>query len=277
MLLFADLAGSTELALTLDAEHLRAFLADFYHELSQAAAASGGTVEKFIGDAVMAVFGVPQAHEDDPERAVRAALTMRSRLTAVSRRHQVDGVLRVGIYTGVVVAGITPGRDFLVTGEVVNLAARLQQAAMPGEVLVGEPTFRALQPLVRTTQPRSLVVKGRSGPIVGRLRSGCGRPATAYRRRRQRGPFVGRSGELQLISSLVSRAIEHSRAHLVTVIGEAGIGKTRLAEEVVDDLQHQPEPPVVWIGRCLPYGEGGPYAPLSEVLLRAADVPATRP
>ncbi len=274
--LFADLAGSTELALRLDAEHLRAFLADVYHELSQAAAAFGGTVEKFIGDAVMAVFGVPQAHEDDPERAVRAALTMRSRLSTVSRRHEVDGVLRVGIYTGVVVAGITPGRDFLVTGEVVNLAARLQQAALPGEVLVGEPTFRALQPLVRTTQPRSLVVKGRSGPIVGYAVESVA-PATAYRRRRQRGPFVGRSGELQLISSLVSRAVEHRRAHLVTVIGEAGIGKSRLAEEVVVDLQHHPEPPVVWIGRCMPYGEGGPYAPLSEVLLRAADVPSGTP
>ncbi len=274
--LFADLAGSTELALRLDAEHLRAFLADVYRELSQAAAAFGGTVEKFIGDAVMAVFGVPQAHEDDPERAVRAALTMRSRLVTVARRHEVDGVLRVGIYTGVVVAGVTPGHDFLVTGEVVNLAARLQQAAEPGEVLVGEPTFRALQPLVRTTQPRSLVVKGRSGPIVGYAVESVA-PATAYRRRRQPGPFVGRAGELQLIASLVSRAVEHRRAHLVTVIGEAGIGKSRLAEEVVVDLQHHPEPPAVWIGRCMPYGEGGPYAPLSEVLLRATDVPSDTP
>ena len=274
--LFADLAGSTELALRVDAEHLRAFLADVYRELAQAAAAFGGTVEKFIGDAVMAVFGVPQAHEDDPERAVRAALTMRSRLATVARRHEMDGVLRVGIYTGVVVAGITPGHDFLVTGEVVNLAARLQQAALPGEVLVGEPTFRALQSLVRTTQPRSLVVKGRSGPIVGYAVESVA-PATAYRRRRQPGPFVGRSGELQLIASLVARAVEHRRAHLVTVIGEAGIGKSRLAEEVVVDLQHHPEPPAVWIGRCMPYGEGGPYAPLSEVLLRAADVPSDTP
>ncbi|HET6196214.1 MAG TPA: adenylate/guanylate cyclase domain-containing protein, partial [Acetobacteraceae bacterium] len=155
--LFADLAGSTELAMRVDAEHLRALLADVYSELSQAAAAFGGTVEKFIGDAVMAVFGVPQSHEDDPERAVRAALTMISRLTSVGRRHGVDCDLRIGIYTGVVVAGTTPGRDFLVTGEIVNLAARLQQAAEPGEVLIGEPTFRALEPIVRTVQPRSLV------------------------------------------------------------------------------------------------------------------------
>jgi class 3 adenylate cyclase len=176
--LFADMAGSTELAMRLDAEHLRALLADVYGELSQAAAAFGGTVEKFIGDAVMAVFGVPQAHEDDPERAVRAAMTMISRSASVGRRHGVECVLRVGIYTGVVVAGTSPSRDFLVTGEVVNLAARLQQAAEPGEVLIGEPTFRALEPVVRTTQPRSLVVKGRTGPVLAHAVAGLA-PATA--------------------------------------------------------------------------------------------------
>jgi class 3 adenylate cyclase len=271
--LFADMAGSTELAMRLDAEHLRALLGDVYSELSQAAGAFGGTVEKFIGDAVMAVFGVPQAHEDDPERAVRAALTMVSRAASVGRRHGVDVVLRVGIYTGVVVTGTSPGRDFLVTGEIVNLAARLQQAAEPGEVLIGEPTFRALEAIVRTTQPRSLVVKGRTGPVLAHAVERLA-PATAYRMRRARGPFVGRRGELELITSLVARAVEHRRPHLVTVIGEAGIGKTRLAEEVVIELQNHPEPPVVWLGRCLPYGERGPYAPLSEVLLRAADVPS---
>ena len=274
--LFADLAGSTELAMRVDAEHLRALLADVYSELSQAAAAFGGTVEKFIGDAVMAVFGVPQSHEDDPERAVRAALTMISRLTSVGRRHGVDCDLRIGIYTGVVVAGTTPGRDFLVTGEIVNLAARLQQAAEPGEVLIGEPTFRALEPIVRTVQPRSLVVKGRGGPVLAYAVAGVA-PATAYRRRRSRGPFVGRTGELSLITSLVSRAVEHRRPHLITVIGEPGIGKSRLAEEVVIEQQLQPQPPVVWLGRCLPYGEGGPYAPLSDVLLRAADIAGDAP
>jgi class 3 adenylate cyclase len=274
--LFADMAGSTELAMRLDAEHLRSLLADVYRELSQAAGAFGGTVEKFIGDAVMAVFGVPQSHEDDPERAVRAAMTMISRAGSVGRRHGVECVLRVGIYTGVVVAGTSPGRDFLVTGEVVNLAARLQQAAEPGEVLIGEPTFRALEAIARTTQPRSLVVKGRTGPVLAHAVTGLA-PATAYRRRRARGPFVGRGGELALITSLVARAVEHRRPHLVTVIGEAGIGKSRLAEEVVIELQHHAEPPVVWLGRCLPYGERGPYAPLSEVLLRAADVPNDTP
>jgi class 3 adenylate cyclase len=274
--LFADLAGSTELAMKLDAEHLRALLGDVYHELSQAATAFGGTVEKFIGDAVMAVFGVPRAHEDDPERAVRAALTMVSRLASVGRRHGVDCALRVGIDTGVVVAGTTPGRDFLVTGEIVNLAARLQQAAEPNEVLIGESTFRALEPIIRTRQPRSLVVKGGRGPVLAYAVSSLA-PVTAYRRRRARGPFVGRSGELALIASLISRAVEHRRTHLITVIGEPGIGKSRLAEEVIIELQMQHVPPAIWLGRCLPYGEGGPYAPLSDVLLRAADVSADAP
>src|SRR5262249_46972727 len=121
------------------------------------------------------------------------------------------------------------------------------------------------------------VVKGRGGPVLAYAVAGLA-PATAYRRRRlSRGPFVGRQGELSLITSLVSRAVEHRRPHLVTVIGEAGIGKSRLAEEVVIEMQMQPEPPAVWLGRCLPYGEGGPYAPLSDVLLRAADISGDTP
>jgi len=154
--LFADLAGSTELAASMDAETLRGLLAALYDQLSRAAEVYGGTVEKFIGDAVMAVFGVPLAHEDDPERAVRAALVMRSRLTMLGERSDIPMALRIGINTGPVVTGVTPGRDFLVTGEAVNLAARLQQAAEPGEILVGERTFRAVEPLARTVAPRSL-------------------------------------------------------------------------------------------------------------------------
>src|SRR3954452_18244837 len=121
--LFADLAGSTTLATELDAEALRALLADVYEQFSQVVVSFGGTVEKFIGDALMAVFGVPTSHEDDPERAVRSALAMRSRLTAVARRHGKELGLRVGVNTGVVATGSTPGRDFLVTGDAVNVAA----------------------------------------------------------------------------------------------------------------------------------------------------------
>ncbi|HVG89740.1 MAG: adenylate/guanylate cyclase domain-containing protein [Gaiellales bacterium] len=274
--LFADLAGSTELAGRLDAERMRALLGEVYDQLSLAAGAFGGTVEKFIGDAIMAVFGVPVAHEDDPERAVRAALTMRSRMAAIARRHEVDVVLRIGITTGVVVTGASPGRDFLVTGESVNLAARLQQAAEPGEILLSERTFRPVQHLVRTVAPRSLAVKGRSGPVLAYAVEGIA-PSTVYRRRRAQGPFVGRAGELSLITTLCERAVEHRRAHLITVVGEPGIGKSRLAEEAVIELQFRPDPPQVWISRCRPYGEGGAYQPLAEPLLRSAAVEPRAP
>ncbi len=256
----------------MDAEELRDLLGDVYVTLARCAEAYGGTVEKFIGDAVMAVFGVPVAHEDDAERAVRAALLMRSRLAAVAERRAVPLVLRIGVNTGLVVTGTTPGRDFLVTGEAVNLAARLQQAAEPGEVLVGERTFRAVEPLVRMVAPRSLAVRGRTGPVTAYAVERFA-PAGAYRRRRRPyGPFVGREVELTLIRSVVERAVEHSRAHLLTLIGEAGIGKSRLVEEAVVELRRSEEPPAVWVGRCLPYGEGGPYAPLRDLLLRASAV-----
>ena len=210
-MLFADLAGSTELSVRMEPEQLRSILADVYDQLSWVSDAYGGTVEKFIGDAVMAVFGVPRVHEDDPERAVRAALVMRSRMAALAQQRRLDLELRIGINTGLVVTGTNPGRDFLVTGEAVNLAARLQQAAEPGEILVGERTFRAVEPVVRTVAPRSLTVKGRSGPVVAYAVEGLA-PASIYRRRRRAfGPFVGREHELLLIRSLVERAIEHRR------------------------------------------------------------------
>jgi class 3 adenylate cyclase/tetratricopeptide (TPR) repeat protein len=270
--LFADLAGSTELSVRIEPEHLRSILADVYDQLSWVSDAYGGTVEKFIGDAVMAVFGVPRVHEDDPERAVRAALVMRSRMAALAEQRRLDLELRIGINTGLVVTGTNPGRDFLVTGEAVNLAARLQQAAEPGEILVGERTFRAVEPVVRTVAPRSLTLKGRSGPVVAYAVEGLA-PASIYRRRRRAfGPFVGREHELLLIRSLVERAIEHRRPQLVSVVGEPGIGKSRLVEEVVIELQRTDEPPAVWVGRCMPYGESRPYAPLRDLLVRAAAV-----
>ncbi len=241
-IVFADLTDSTQLATRMDAEALRALLADVYDQLSQVVASFGGTVEKFIGDAIMAVFGVPTAHEDDPERAVRAALGMRSRLTGIARRHGQDLILRVGVNTGVVATGSDIGRDFLVTGDAVNVAARLQQAAEPGEVLVGDRTFRALQPLVQTVQPRTVIFKGREGGIPAHAVERIA-PSTVYRQRRSSGPFVGRSGELSLITTLCDRAVEHRRPHMVTVVGEPGIGKSRLAEEVVIELQSHDEPP----------------------------------
>src|SRR2546430_895855 len=270
--LFADLVGFTQRAEKMDPEDVRASLAPYLERVRAELEHLGGTVEKFIGDAVMAVFGVPVAHEDDPERAVRAALVMRSRLGTMGDRWGTPVALRIGINTGLVVTGTNPGRDFIVTGEAVNLAARLQQAAEPGEILLGERTFRAVEPLARTVAPRSLRVKGRAGPVTAYAVERMA-PARAYRRRRRPfGPFVGREAELTLLRSLVERAVEHARPHLITIIGEPGIGKSRLLEEAVVELQRSDDPPAVWVGRCLPYGEAGPYAPLRDVLLRAATV-----
>src|SRR6185312_15221848 len=135
-----------------------------------------------------------------------------------------------------------------------------------------ERTFRAVEPLVRMVAPRSLAVRGRTGPVTAYAVERFA-PAGAYRRRRRPyGPFVGREVELTLIRSVVERAVEHSRAHLLTLIGEAGIGKSRLVEEAVVELRRSDDPPAVWVGRCLPYGEAGPYAPLRDVLVRAAAV-----
>ena len=182
-------------------------------------------------------------------------------------------VLRIGVNTGLVVTGTTPGRDFLVTGEAVNLAARLQQAAEPGEVLVGERTFRAVEPLVRMVAPRSLAVRGRAGPVTAYAVERFA-PAGAYRRRRRPyGPFVGREVELTLIRSVVERAVEHSRAHLLTLIGEAGDREVAAASRRPWSSCAGPRsrPPCGWAAAC-PTARAGPYAPLRDLLLRAAAV-----
>jgi class 3 adenylate cyclase/tetratricopeptide (TPR) repeat protein len=264
--LFVDLVDSTGLVAGTDPEVVRRRVTTYFDRSRECIERHGGTVEKFAGDAVMAAFGVPQAHEDDAERAVRAAFAVMESI------HELGLQARAGVEAGEVVVDDVDAT--FATGEAVNLAARLQQAAEPGEVLVGERTFRAVEPLVRMVAPRSLAVRGRMGPVTAYAVERFA-PAGAYRRRRRPyGPFVGREVELTLIRSVVERAVEHSRAHLLTLIGEAGIGKSRLVEEAVVELRRSEEPPAVWVGRCLPYGEGGPYAPLRDLLLRAAAVRA---
>ena len=256
----------------MEPEQLRSVLADVYDQLSWVSDAYGGTVEKFIGDAVMAVFGVPRVHEDDPERAVRAALVMRSRMAALAQQRRLDLELRIGINTGLVVTGTNPGRDFLVTGEAVNLAARLQQAAEPGEILVGERTFRAVEPVVRTVAPRSLTVKGRSGPVVAYAVEGLA-PASIYRRRRRAFGAVRRPRARVAPDPLAGRARDRAPATAAGVGGGgAGDRQVTAGRGGRDRAQRTDEPPAVWVGRCMPYGESRPYAPLRDLLVRAAAV-----
>ena len=220
----------------------------------------GGTVEKFIGDAVMAVFGLPAIHEDDPERTARAAVGIRSRVRPDIEAGTLPAI-RIGIGTGEAVANpqATEKGEFLVTGEVVNLAARLQQHAEPGQILIGERTMLALRAVATTRSVAPLTVKGRADPLhAWELRE----MAPPRERELQATPFVGREEELDLLRGHVRRMRREGRGHVVTILGPAGVGKTRLVQEFrvrTDDVH-------ILRGRALPYGTGVPFWSLGEVI-----------
>ncbi len=257
--LFADVVASTALATSIDPERLRGQMARFFEIAREEIERHGGTVEKFIGDAVMAVFGLPSIHEDDPERAARAAGTIRDRLQPHVAARDLPPI-RIGLATGEVVANPRAAEkgEFLVTGEVVHLAARLQQHAEGGQVLVMERTMRALRhAALRPVTPLS--VKGRSDPLpVWELLE----VAPAREREVRATPFVGREEELDLLAGHVRRMRREGRGHVVTILGPAGVGKTRLVAEFrqrtadVHSLR----------GRALPYGTGVPLWAVGEAI-----------
>jgi class 3 adenylate cyclase len=260
-MLFADLVGSTELAAELDPEDLRGRLEPFFEAARAALEQHGGTVEKFIGDAVMAVFGAPVAHGDDPDRAISAALTVVDRVSAIDG----DLAVRVGIETGEVLA-VPESGDLRVTGEAVNAAARLQQAAAPGEVLVGERTARAC----RRAQLRP------NGDVLAK---GIDQPLRAFRAvaieedvALSAVPLVGREDDLEMLRMIARRAARERVPQLVTVIGEAGIGKTRLAAELFEELRTQAGSWLTVVGRNPPYGHGISFWALGEILHNVAGV-----
>ena len=212
----------------------------------------GGAVEKFVGDAVMAVFGVPTAHEDDALRAVRAAAEMRDALPELGVQ------ARIGVNTGMVVTGT---EERLATGDVVNVAARLEQAAEPGDVLLGEPTLALVR---ETVEIEPLELKGKAEPVPAhRLLVVLGEPERRHETR-----FVGRERELALIREAWERALSERRCELVTVVGDAGVGKSRLVAEALAPLDA-----AIVRGRCLPYGEGITYWPVVEVLKQLDTLP----
>jgi class 3 adenylate cyclase/tetratricopeptide (TPR) repeat protein len=254
--LFCDLAGSTALGESVDPERLRTILAAYFERMKAIVEGHGGSVEKFIGDAVMAVFGVPVVHEDDALRAVRAAVEMRDALPTLG----LEG--RIGVMTGQVVTGTD---ERLATGDAVNVAARLEQAADPGEVLLGQPTLALVQDAVEVEAVGPRELKGKAEPVP------------AYRlvrvhdppERRHDAPFVGREPELRLLREAWQRARSGRCCELVSVVGDAGIGKSRLVAEAVASVDA-----TVVRGRCLPYGEGITYWPVVEVLKQLDRVPA---
>jgi class 3 adenylate cyclase/tetratricopeptide (TPR) repeat protein len=253
--LFCDITGSTSLGESLDPEALRALLGRYFDRMSAIVEAHGGVVEKFIGDAVVAFFGVPRAHEDDALRAVGAAIAMREALPDVGVK------ARIGVNTGEVVTGMP---ESLMTGDAVNVAARLEQVAEPNEVLIGESTFALVRRAVDVEPVEPLILKGKSQSVPAyRLLSVGETPERGHE-----AIFIGRRRELGLLREAWERARSEQRCELVSVVGDAGVGKSRLAAE----FHAQVEAEVVR-GRCLPYGEGITYWPVVEVLKQLAVLP----
>ena len=246
--LFCDLIGSTALGETLDPERLRALLARYFESMKAIVERHGGSVEKFIGDAVMAVFGVPVLHEDDALRAVRAAVEMRDALSELGLQG------RIGVMTGEVVTGT---EERLATGDAVNVAARLEQAAQPGEVLIGQPTLELVRDIAEVEPVEPLELKGKAEPVPAyRLLRVSDTPERRHETR-----FVGREREVALVREAFHRVQAEQRCELVTIIGDAGVGKSRLIAEVLASVDA-----TVVRGRCLPYGKGITYWPVVEVL-----------
>jgi class 3 adenylate cyclase/tetratricopeptide (TPR) repeat protein len=265
-MLFADLVGSTKLATQLDPEDLRGRLEPFFEAARSALEQHGGTVEKYIGDAVMAVFGAPVAHGDDPDRAVAAGLAVAERVSELDG----DLTVRVGIETGEVLSVQAAG-DLRVTGEAVNAAARLQQAAEPGEVLVGERAARACR-RARLEGNGAVEAKGLPGALSA-YRAIAVEPDTEQ----SRAPLIGRDDDLDMLRLIARRAERERLPQLVTVIGESGIGKTRLGAELFGELRSDPDPWRTIVGRSPPYGEGIAFWALGEILRDAAGVSTDAP
>ncbi len=287
-IMFADITGSTPLADRLDPEDMRAILAGYFNLMAEQIRRHGGTVEKYIGDAVMAVFGAPVAHEDDPDRAIRAALDMQAALNnfnvlRLARDPEATRLqMRLGINSGEVAA---PGahsnrQDFLITGDAVNVAARLQQVANPDTILVGERTYLATRELFDFRALAPLQVKGKSVPLKAWGVQGF-RARDLAIIQHPRGidgllaPLVGRDLELTLMHATYARVRDSHHSHLITLLGSPGIGKSRLIHEFIAREEEAArcitceEPlaiPRVLLGHCPPYGEGITYWPLVEIL-----------
>jgi adenylate cyclase len=276
--LFADLSGYTAIAEQLDPESVKRLLEQILARLGAEVDEYGGYVDKFIGDNVMAIFGAPVAHGDDAERAVRAGLGMQAAMSEINaplaRQHGVTFELCVGINTGEVLAG-NVGGSYTVIGDAVNVAARLQAAALPGSVTVGERTHAATREAI-SFRPLAepLQLKGKAEPVpawealAGEPAASIAEPAGAL----GRAPLVGRGAELAQLADLIGRVQRRRGPHLATVIGEAGVGKSRLLAQFELDLQARSPRPLLRRGRCLPYGSSIAYWPLGEIIRAECEI-----
>jgi len=268
---FCNLKGSTELADRLDSEAWREVLTLYFSAMKSVLERHGGTIEKYIGDVIMAVFGLPRMHEDDALRAVWAAAEMREALAELNVTIRAGfGVMlenRTGVDTGEVVTGAGGGSRRLATGDTVNVAARLEQVAPPGEILIGESTYRLVREAVEVVPVEPLELKDELGSVPAyRLVSVTAGARSAGRAGR---PLVGRAREMAALDVAFRRSVAGPEGRLVTLVGEAGIGKSRLIEEFVRSIADQA---AVLRGRCLAYGDGITFFPLAEVLRQAAGI-----
>ena len=271
-IVFSDLKGSTALGERLDSEHLREALNIYFNEMRHVLERHGGRVEKYIGDAIMAVFGLPRVHEDDALRAVRAAFEMKERLVEVNELiHARFGVRlenRTGVNTGEVVAGDVSSGQRLVTGDTVNTAARLEQNAPTLEILLGESTYGLVKDAVSVEAVEPLELKGKAERVPAYLLVGVSARDDGYARRLDL-PIVGREHELAELRTAFDQAVEGGSCNLVTVFAPAGTGKSRLLREFLDRISHDA---TTLRGRCLSYGVGITYWPIGEVVREAAGI-----
>ncbi len=261
--LFCDLVGSTSLGEGHDPELLRPVLERYFAEMRGCVERHGGHVEKFIGDAVVAVFGIPNAHEDDGLRAVRAAVEMQERLAGFHLTGPIPLAIRIGVTTGEV---LLPGDGLPIIGDAMNTASRLQSAAEPGDVLIGEPTWRLVRDDVVAEELGPVSVRGKAEPVtawrVVDVRPGTGPTGTL---------FVGRHRHMRLLEAALEDAIEARRCVSVTVLAPPGVGKSRLAEAFAEEVRDRA---TVLVGQTPAYGEGITFAPLVEMLGQAAGRPS---
>jgi class 3 adenylate cyclase/tetratricopeptide (TPR) repeat protein len=268
---FADLVGFTTFSESADPEQVKELVDRCFERLAADVNAYGGQVDKIMGDAIVALFGAPVAHEDDAERAVRAALQMQRTLTELRDLHQIGCEMRVGVNTGEVLVGaLRAGGDYTAMGDVVNTTSRLQTAATPGQVLVGSATYQATRDCVRYQPMGAIVVKGREGPVDAWLAVEPVAPP-GQRPTRGRSPLVGRDAEVEMLRTVLRTTVERRRAQLVLLAGEAGVGKTRLAREL-GKVARDEHGGTVLLGHCAPYGEANVWFPVAEALRKACAI-----
>ncbi|HEX5268364.1 MAG TPA: adenylate/guanylate cyclase domain-containing protein [Acidimicrobiales bacterium] len=274
--LFADLAGFTGLSETLDPESVKNVVDQCFAALAGDVTSHGGRVDKVVGDAIMAIFGAPRAHEDDAERAVRTGLQMQLTIADLGREIGLPLQLRVGINTGeVLVGGLRAGGDYTAMGDAVNVASRLQTSASPGTVVVGPATHAATVGVVSYRDLGPLHARGREEPVEAWEAVECLVPP-GHRPTRTNSPLVGRDDELALLRHGLASSMARSRASLVVLVGDAGIGKSRLTEELAtwSCAEHDA---LVLEGRCVPYGEANPWWPVAEAVRQACGIEGRDP